>query len=126
MDQLLYDNEHYVHDFDPKEFRQIIVNFPDENIKNNHIQWIGGDGHGSTNEWVKKMSNNAWCDEVFLTLASIFLNRRIHVYPIFGDKNIIIPHENCDCDKSAQNDHEPLNLLYYEEPYFVGCHFQSI
>ena len=126
MDQIRYDKEHYVYDFNPIEFRQIIVNFLDENIKNKHIQWISDGGHGPKNEWVKKMSANAWCDEVFLRLVAIFLNRRIIVYPIFGKVNIITPHEqdNCDCDKSEQNDNEPLTLLYYEENYYSGCHYQ--
>ena len=124
-----YDKEHFVHDFDINEFRQLIVNFLDENIQNNHIEWISGDGYGSKSEWVKKMSANAWCDEVFLRLVAIFLNRRIIVYPIFGKKlnhSIIVPHESCDCDKSEQNENDPLTLLYYEEAHFAGSHYQSI
>ena len=76
MDQMRHDEELSLHDFiytktGHIEFRQLIVNFLEENIENNHIQWIGGEGHGSTNQWIQKMSGNAWCDEVFLTLMAI-------------------------------------------------------
>ena len=131
LDQMLYDEELAVHDFKDNElghieFRQLIVNFLQENIENHHIQWIGDEEYGSIDEWIRKMSANAWCDEVFLRLVSIFLNRRIAVYPIFSEKFVIYPHDNCTCDKSEQNDNEPLHLLYYEETYFAGCHYQSI
>ena len=71
--------------------------------------------------------------EVFLRLASTFLNRKIVLFPVNpynqdqpAKKIEIFPHnEHCGCETENQ-EYGPFTLLYYEETYFATPHFQSI
>ena len=123
---------------DHTEFRRIIANRLPEYIENGHINW-DIPKRGPVKEWVKTYSQvGAYVGQEFLQLASIYLNRKIILYPVNpvanendqeANRNVnkieIFPHEDCNCGIESTN-HEPITLLYYEETNFVTPHFQSI
>ena len=121
----------YMHQegLDQFEFRSLIVNFLDECIANGHISW-DEQTRGSTKLWIEKFSQPyVFPEQEFIQIASVFLNRKIVLYPVdpynANPRKIeISPHENCGCGLEAPD--EAFTMLYYEETNFVSPHYQSI
>ena len=144
LDQMTYDKEHKNLKLNHIEFRRLIANSLDENVRNEHIYWDIGARGCSIETWTKKYSREGcYVGEVFLRLASTFLNRKIELYPVnpyvvqentitnddptTAKKIEIFPHnEHCGCKTSENNQMNIITLLYYEETYFASPHFQSI
>ena len=131
---MTYDREHRNLKLTHKEFRRLIANSLEENVQNGHIHWDLHARGCSIEAWVKKYSRvGCYVGEVFLRLASTFLNRKIVLFPVNpynqdqpAKKIEIFPHnEHCGCEAENQ-DYGPFTLLYYEETYFATPHFQSI
>ena len=129
LDQLKKDSEFSHFDFTPEEFREFIVDFLPDCIADGHIEWIDAE-YGKVDHWMEKMRGNEWCDQNFIQLVSIYFNRKIIIFPVFPqnecDRNIIDPHDNCNCGEQVDESTTPFSLLYYEETHFVSAHYQSI
>ena len=108
---------------------QYIVDFLPDCIADGHIEWIEAE-YGKVDHWMEKMRGNEWCDQNFIQLVSIYFNRKIIIFPVFPqnecDRNIIDPHDNCNCGEQVDESTTPFSLLYYEETHFVSAHYQSI
>ena len=78
--------------------------------------------------WIEHFSKNyIFCEQIFIQLTSIALNRKIKIYSVKDKENrdrLIDPHEQCGCGMKAPN--EPLYLLYFEDVHFASPHYQSI
>ena len=83
LDQMTYDREHRHLKLTHKEFRRLIANSLEENVQNGHIHWDLHARGCSIEAWVKKYSRvGCYVGEVFLRLASTFLNRKIVLFPV--------------------------------------------
>ena len=134
---MTYDREHRNLKLTHIEFRKLIANSLEENVRNGHIHWDSDARGCSIDVWIKKYSKvGCYVGEVFLRLASTFLNRKIVLFPVnpyvqkdeSAKKIEILPHnEHCGCKTSENQEYEQqCTLLYYEETYFATPHFQSI
>ena len=80
---MTYDREHRNLKLTHIEFRKLIANSLEENVRNGHIHWDSDARGCSIDVWIKKYSKvGCYVGEVFLRLASTFLNRKIVLFPV--------------------------------------------
>ena len=93
---------------------------------------VNGDGNiGRTpQQWVDYMSQDGvFCDNIFVQLAAIVLNRDIVTVPVFPESAAI--NRMFSVYKSAGDDgpfskFPPLYVLYFESWRFISAHYQSV
>ena len=92
-------------------------------IATQEITWL--EGLGSIEDWMKRMKKDGcYCDQVFLQLTSLYLNREIIIIPALGTTQIeISPHHSSLRETKRR---EPFHVLYFSETHFASPHYQSI
>ena len=126
LDQMRYDPVHAptAKIIDHRQLRLLIATSLPNLIDQGKIHWHKGIWDGSSEDWIKSMSQcGTYCDEVFLTAACLFLHRNIITYPVIVES---------ECDRitnpigKIKTSFEPFHLLLFSEAHFKNPHYQSI
>jgi hypothetical protein len=134
LDQLLYQDDLKKFAKDHKEFRAKIISMLDffVNYAPNRMEWPFA--CMSTEDWATRMSQDTeWGDDVFLSLASHVLNRRIIILSL--DRPTSTDLRRIVIGPDTARDLPPLYLLYFTVTavyvrwsplsYSTFCHYTS-
>ena len=94
-------------------------------IATQEITWL--EGLGSIEDWMKHMKKDGcYCDQVFLQLTSLYLNREIIIIPALGTTQIEISPHHSSLKLRETKRRDPFHVLYFSETHFSSPHYQSI
>ena len=128
IDQMSYDQQYSAFKTDHLTLRIMIVNSLKTLPSNRNLEWPISDNQddGNREVWSARMRNSGvFCDDIFLQVASNFLNRTLIFIPVFEDEG---HNEKGEIRKNPAVDlgFEPFYILYYHENRFEVGHFQSL
>ena len=128
MDQMTYDEQYSAFNTHHLTLRAMIVNSLKTLPSNRNLEWPISNNpiDGNRETWSEKMrQSGVFCDDIFLQVASNFLNRTLILVPVFAEEG---HNERGEIIKSPAIDlgFEPFYILYYSEIRFEVGHFQSI
>jgi hypothetical protein len=125
LDQLLYQDDLRKFAKDHKELRAKIISMLDffVNYAPNRMEWPFA--CMSTEDWATKMfQDTEWGDDVYLSLASHVLNRRIIILSL--DRPTSTDLRRIVIGPDTARDLPTLYLLYFTETAVYSPHYQSI